>query len=151
MNNSGMKKLFFISVISILFVSLSIVFMPFASEQKFYNFMLPVYIVGGTFWGFILIGYGSLLILNHLRKKKLKALDVKTDEKNRPGIFCVWTNLPAKIFDTLTVISLVGIIIALIKFPTETQMIFVLIAIFFFSVNMHGLFNGKNYIFLKGE
>ncbi|WP_345812587.1 hypothetical protein [Acetivibrio clariflavus] len=151
MNNSGMKKLFFISVISILFVSLSIVFMPFASEQKFYNFMFPVYIVGGTFWGFILIGYGSLLILNHLRKKKLKALDTKTDLKRRPGLFCVWTNLPAKIFDTLTVISLVGIIIALIKFPTETQIIFILIAVFFFSVNMHGLFNGKNYRFIKGE
>jgi len=59
--------------------------------------------------------------------------------------------LPAKIFDTLTVISLVGIIIALMKFPTETRMIFVLIAVFFFSVNMHGLFNGKNYRFIKGD
>ena len=146
-----MKKLFFISVFSILCVSLSIAFMPFASEQKFNNFMVPVYVVGGIFWGFIFISYGSLLILNHARKKHLKAYDSTTDTKRRPGIFCIWTNLPAKVFDTLMIISLLGGIFTLMKFPTETQLIFILIAVFFFSVNMHGLFNGKNYRFIKEE
>lgn len=151
MEKSGMKGLFFVSVISILCVSLSIVFMPYASEQKFNNFMMPVYIVGGTFWGFIFIGYGSLLLLNHLRKRRLRSSVPNIIIKRPPGIFCVWTNLPAKIFDTLTVISLVGSIVVMIKFPTATRLIFVLLAVFFFSVNMHGLFNGKNYSYIKED
>lgn len=151
MKSSGMRKLLFASIFAFSCVSGSIAFMPYASEQKYNNFMLPVYIVGGVFWLSIIFGYGSLLVLNHKRNKNLKAFGINSYRKQRPGFLCAWSNLPAKIFDTLTVISLLGFIVTVLKFKDATQLIFGLMAVLFFSANMHGLFNGKNYKYIKAE
>ncbi len=149
MKDSKKKILFYISVIGLLFVSVTIGFMPFASQQKENDFMIPVYITGGFFWLFTMIGYGSFLILNHKRKINYKTCGDNANLNKRLGIFCVWSNLPAKIFDILTGVSVVVLIIALLKDTTATQRIFSILAVFFFSLNMHGLFNGANYNYIK--
>jgi len=142
-----MIRLFIISIIALFAVSVCIAFMPFASLKKQNDVFLPIYIVGGAFWISILLGYGSILSLNHKRKKYLKFLE--SSGTNRPGILCFWTNMPAQIFDLLTIISLLALIITLIKNQSSTQLIFGLMAIFFFSINMHSLFNGANYKYIK--
>lgn len=143
------KVLLIISVIALFLVSVSITLMPFASMQKEKSYTMPLYIVGGGFWLCLIIGYSSLLVLNRRRKKQCGDTGEKSEDRRRIGLFHMCSNRPAKVFDILAAVSFIALILVFIINSFETQLIFSLMALLFFSLNMHAIFNGSNYIFIK--
>jgi len=137
------KVPFIMSVISFFLSSATILFMPLGSFEPEGNNLLA-YVLAIAFWAFLLLGIVFILITDKKRRKHPLS--------GRPGgvIFLrFFKNKPAIIFDVLLIAGILSLIISLLiirTFPSWLTLAGTFITVF--SLEMHALFNGKNYEWL---
>lgn len=134
------KRLFISAVILLFMVALSILLMPYSSDRAINGDKTMMYILGGTFWACLLIGY-MIVILLHSGARKNK----KSTVKLRSGLFVFFRNPLAKIFDSLLILSIILFALSLWLLDTSSYIICLLLALSFFTGNMHCLFNSNMY------
>jgi len=137
------KAFFWLSVISFFISSATILFMPLGSFETDGNVVLA-YFLAAAFWVFFALGFLFILLLNWQRKRDI--LFARMD-----GIiyFRFFKNKISIAFDLLLIIGIITLALSLIIIPTlpaATTLIGTFITVF--SLEMHGLFNGKNYEWL---
>ena len=137
------KLLFILSAISFLVSSATILLMPYGSFEPDGNILLA-YILAGLFWLFLILGFVFLLVLNNRRKK-----DILNARIDGIGLFRFFRNKPAIVFDLLLFAGIVTLIVSLLvlrTLPSEITLAGTFTTVF--SLEMHSLFNGKNYAWL---
>lgn len=139
------RRCFWSSVVLLLLMSASILFMPLVSDVGETNGGAFV-ITGVAFWGFAIAGYAMLIVANIECKRFLKNREKLSDKiKQRPGIAVFFANIPAVIADVTAIVSL--LVFMIINFTEQKYgyISYLLLFILIFSLNMHCLFNGRIY------
>lgn len=139
----------YVSIASFLLLSISFLLMPIDSTADHIKFIsiLP----GIMFWGFLALGVATQIILTHMRKKWISKNKRDITQGNRVGIISFMKNIPATIADVAFVLSVVGLVIALIATDSTGYVCYIFMAMSVFSFSMHCIFNGKNYFFIKNK
>lgn len=152
MKNLGKDKLLFlIACICMAMVSITILFMPVASERATDDNAISLYFSGIAFWIFILGGYSLIAIINVRRKRSITRDVIKggTQKQHLPGVIRFFTNPWAMIFDILFILSLVAFIYYQLTTYIDGMLSYVLLAFMLFSFHMHCMLNGKNFNFIQ--
>lgn len=152
------RRLFISAILALFIVMISILLMPLSSMLASDGKKMIVFIVGGMFWIFLIVGYALLIIL-YRRTKKLQNRTVKKakvnkksiKDRDKTGIFSFFANIYAKIFDGLMITSFALLIISCIVLDSSNYGICILLALFFFSANMHCLFNSRMFFYLNSK
>lgn len=149
MKSNTIKKDIFLLKFSVAFMflfSITFLFMPFASDY-FTNTGNRVFliIVGLLFWITLFVAYFSFFILNTRRKKYVKKN--KITEKKLPGICSFFSNKKAIIVDILMMICIV--IFVILSNITTNFVIYIFLSMSVFTVQLHSIINGKNYLYIK--
>ena len=141
-----MKKLFWLSAISFFISSATILFMPLGSFEPDGNSQLA-YSLAGVFWLFLIMGLAFTFPVGRRRKKD-------KGRRNLYGFtfFRFFSNKPTLFFDAMLIIGIIALVVSL--FIIRTLPGWLTLAGTFatvFALEMHGLFNGKNYEWLYGR
>ena len=129
------------SIISFLLSSMTIWFMPLASQDGISTLS---YVLAMLFWLFFIVGFLFLRPISRRRKN-----DRKYKRKSRFALIRFFSNRPAQIFDALMIAGLITVILSLIIHTIPDWITFPAVFVFVFSLEMHGIFNGKNYEYMK--
>lgn len=136
------KKLFCLSIVSFLFSSITIWLMPLTSFER-EGTKVFAYLLAVAFWVFLILGF----VFQHLigRRRKRDDTFIKQDRTTLLGFFSNW---PSRIFDSLLIAGAAALFFtflfpALPGWVTQTA-IFMTV----FSLEMHGVFGGRNYAYL---
>ncbi|MDR1064792.1 MAG: hypothetical protein LBL25_00285 [Oscillospiraceae bacterium] len=141
MNRDKLKIEFWGAVLCMLLMSLSFLFMPYASDRSLEGSALPLRISGVWFWASLIAGYGLFLFADRGRKR----LTVKRKNK-RPGILRVFSNKWARAADIACAVSVCCFTVSALTDPRGyAEYIFLSTAVF--TVQMHGVLNGENFSF----
>lgn len=137
--------LFWLAVVFLLLMSVTILFMPMASKAGENNRQVLM-LTGTAFWGSAIIGYMMLIFANAKRKRFLKN-EVGTDSKMNclPGIITFFANVPATIADVVAILSLILTVVINFTNLRYDYISYVLLFLLILSLNMHCLFNGRIY------
>lgn len=139
------KKFFWISFACEVIFSATFLWMPFIRENKFGQM-----ITGITFWLFLICGYVFIVIANYFRKSyDLKMKQEGLSTKQRIGLLNFFSNLPAKIFDTVLIVVLLLVFIISFTGLKDTYLPYPLLSLLLLSINAHCMFNGRVYIFIN--
>lgn len=107
-------------------------------------------LVGGTFWFPLLLGYILIFFANLERKAFIRArLDGDISMQRRMGIVTFFSNIPAVIADTALLAGCTALIIIYFCGAESRYITYIILEIISFSLNMHGLFNGRIYRITK--
>ncbi len=140
------KKMKFAFIGSLSLMSLSIAFMPIASEYRG-DSMLPTILTGTAFWVGLI---GTVLIaiwINRRRKKSTRFNELYPNAKQL-GVVRFFQNKPATVVDIAMFAALLGLIIT--KLTVDRIIIpFVFLALFVFLFGMHCMLNGVCYKYLN--
>ena len=120
--------------------------MPYVSFDSAENSYLA-YILAGAFWLFFISGFLCLIPVSAHRK-----WDKKIKKKKGVAFFRFFRNKPAVIFDVLMISGIITLILSVLIIRTAPG--WVTLAGTFttvLSLEMHGLFNGRNYEYLYGS
>ncbi len=144
----NIKNMFWSSVLLLFLMSSTILMMPIASETINDNRIFSV-IIGIVFWISGLFGY----ILVFLARKKTNIFlmnnpNYQDISNKKRGALTFCSDVSATVVDILAISSLLLLICLIINNNTN-YIVYILISIFIFSLNMHFLFNGKIYIITK--
>lgn len=140
------KQLVWVSIICLFLMSASILFMPLATNYASQTSNISFMIVGGVFWVSLIVGYSLLIRANVLRRWFIRnRTNAETRMSCRMGIISFFSNVPATIADTVMITSF--IVISVISFTAlkDKYIIYVLLFLLTFSLNMHGVLNGRIY------
>lgn len=143
------QKLFRTSVVFLFLMSASILIMPFSVEAKTKGLL---YANGLMFWVSCVIGYCVLIAANRKRKSYIKhSPKGKTLKEGKVGFFAFFSNLPALVADITMIVSfLLFVVISFTEWKYE-YISYVVLFVFVFSLNLHGLFNGRIYKIVKNK
>lgn len=140
------KQLVWISVICLLITSASILFMPLANIKATQTNNISLIVVGGLFWVSLVVGYVLLVRANVLRRWFIQnRTNFETRMNSRIGILTFFSNVPATIADTVLITSLVVITVIFFTALKDKYIVYILLSLLTFSLNMHGVFNGRIY------
>ncbi|MDR1328010.1 MAG: hypothetical protein LBK23_00200 [Oscillospiraceae bacterium] len=150
MNRDKLKIAFWGSVLCMLLMSLSFLFMPYASDRALEGDALPLRISGVWFWASLIAGYGLFLFADRGRKrltvKRKKNKRPESASGKRPGMLRVFSNRWARAADIACAVSVCCFIVSALTDPRGyAEYIFLSAAVF--AVQMHGVLNGKNFSF----
>lgn len=149
-----MKRQFWGSAVLLFINALTFLFMPSAAETLESGLGRDnVITVGIMFWISILTGYGLLAAANHNRKEFAARYlngDLQMGQP-RPGILTFFSNTPALIADAVMIAAAVLFLIQLLQGMTAKFITYLILAILSFSVNMHGMFNGRIFKATKNQ
>lgn len=102
------------------------------------------------FWMCLILYTVSLMLSSKERQKIEKSkFRVKKLKKNHIGVIKFFQNKEAVIFDVLLFISTALIIVSIITKTEFEWLIAISLFLWFISFNLHCLFNGKNYMYIK--
>ena len=137
---------FYICITSLLVLSASVALMPvgFGLKEKT---MVLFYVSGAAFWAGLIGVIVSAISLNSARKTD-PVFRTQYRGPKRFGLISFFSNVPAIVFDGLTLLSAVGIIVAFLA-KGSVQLQLIAIASFAFSFGMHCILNGVNYIYVN--
>ena len=141
-----MKKLFWFSAASFFISSATILFMPLGSFEPDGNNQLA-YSLAGVFWLFFVMGIAFMFPIGRQRRKDTSSRYFRGFSR-----FRFFSNKPALFFDAMLIAGIITLIVSL--FIVRTLPGWVTLAGTFvtvFAIEMHGLFNGKNYEWLYGR
>ncbi len=138
--NRREKALLWASVMSFLLMSATFLLMPLEEETVY---------TGILFWVTFLIGIGTQIALDVLRKKffKKNRVNYRKNQKKFCGAFTFFSNLPAKIADIALPLSAVGLGLSLWLTRSMGYVCYVFLSLTVFALTMHCVFNGRNYFF----
>lgn len=136
---------FWLAVVFLLLMSVTILFMPMASKAGEDNRQVLL-LMGTVFWGSAIIGHMMLIFANAKRKRFLKN-EVGVDSKMNclPGIITFFANVPATIADVVAILSLILTVVINFTNLKYDYISYVLLFLLILSLNMHCLFNGRIY------
>ncbi len=142
---SEMKRnqFFFLSSISFLLMSSTLLVMPFADAWE-----SGLRIVGAAFWFFLMIGFLFNFLSDRAQKAYQQQLPEKTEKTGgRPGLFTFFSNIPAAICDVVLFIGIFTAVFTGLFRPAlmTTYAAYVLLFFIALSFCMHCLFNGRKY------
>lgn len=149
MKTANAKNLFYTSVISIGLSALSLSFIPFGSFAGSDFQRIIAYIIGIVFWLGIIVGYCLFIIVARTRKKSKKQKLLPKTENIRIGVLSFFKTFPGMIADIVCAISVVALIITVVFGNSSTWIVYVLVSVLIFSIQMHGIFNGINFVYIK--
>jgi len=137
------KKWLYFSVVSFFVSSATIWLMPMGSFEQESKKPLA-YTLAVVFWLGLILGFVFLIQIGKQRKKKIKYGDTK-------GLmfFRFFRNKFATAFDVLLFTGILIIALSFIFRALPDILMTGGIFLFVFSLEMHGVFNGKNYEFLQ--
>ena len=138
------KKWFRLSVVSFFISSFTILFMPYGSFETDSGTLLA-YFLAIVFWLFFILGFIFLIPVSKRRKS-----DKRYRRRSSFALLRFFSNRPAGVFDILLILGAATLIISL--FFIRTLPGWVTLAATFttvLSLEMHGLFNGRNYEYLN--
>lgn len=156
----AIKTLFWTSVVFLLLNSATFLFMPIAAEfTGSGSIQWGSAIVGIVFWVSIVLGYAFLITANRYRRDFVRdRLDGDLTMGCRIGIITFFSTIPGTIADTLIIAALIAFLVTYLSGNINGYYSYVLLAILSFSLNMHGIFNGRiykatkyKYILRRGE
>lgn len=131
--------LFYFSVLSLVFMSSTILIMPIVDNTV-------RILLGAAFWIFTVIGYALLVVANFERRWFINnKMDGNVRMDCLPGIATFFDNIPATIADTVMIISFIGFVICMITKLKYEYISYIVLFLLLLSINMHCLFNGRVY------
>lgn len=146
-----MKKdiLLFRMSIVMLFVSSFAILLSFVGDYNgsFLNIIFAL-LTGILFWIGLILGYVFLAVVNSHRKRfeKKNGIDGNT---NKVGAVTFFRNKPAILFDILFIVSLISTLIFMFVPFLDKGIALILLSVCLFSLHMHCILNGKNYLYYK--
>ena len=139
------KRLFWFAIAFIAVASGTFLLMPLVTEATQNRRMLTM-AIGIAFWLSSIAGYALLIAANIKRRWFINHKvdgDVKMD--CLPGIISFFQNIPGTVFDVIMFVSLVMfLIIAFTKWRYD-YISYILLSLFYLSLNLHSMFNGRIY------
>lgn len=140
-----LKIWFVLSLVFVLVQSVCLLVIPILEIDNVLNAIFAV-----LFWVCLILYIASVMLSSNERKKIEKSkFRVKKLKKNHIGILKFFQNKEAVIFDVLLFISTALIIVSVIMKTEFEWLIAVGLFLWFVSFNLHCLFNGKNYTYIK--
>lgn len=131
--------LFYFSVLSLVFMSSTILIMPIVDNTV-------RILLGAAFWIFTVIGYALLIVANFERRWFINnKMDGNVRMDCLPGIATFFDNIPATIADTVMIISFIIFVICMITKLKYEYISYIVLFLLLLSINMHCLFNGRVY------
>ncbi len=134
------RLFFWLSVLFLTLMSGTFLIMQYAVDK---GGELMIVFVGIAFYVFLIAGYVLVAVANHMRKKIKTEKSRRKTNNDRMGVITFFANIPAKIFDVIMVVALIGFVIINFTSHKDDYITFVLLSILVLSVNMHSLFNGR--------
>lgn len=136
-----------ISIAGFAILSVSFLLMPVESHAVISK------IAGLMFWLGLVIGIMfQILLARHkkigMTKNRIQRL---ANQRIKPGIFSLFKNPMAIVFDLLMAIGLVGLISSMILTKGMGYICYMFISITVFSFSMHCIFNGRIYIYISNK
>ena len=132
---------FLIAIISFFVSSATALLLPFALFEGAEQQRSIAYSLGAVFWVGLIIGIFSMLLIDKNRKKKR--------QRNSLPFIRFFRNKEALVFDSMFIISIVGVVILLFTRGVNQWLSSTIIFMFLFSLEMHCIFNGENYQYIK--
>lgn len=144
---STIKGLFWTSVVFLLLHAATFLFMPMAAElSQNESIHWGLMIVGLVFWISIGLGYALLIMANLYRRDFVcNRLDGDFTMSCRMGIISFFSTIPGAIADGIFIATLIVFLIVFLRGNINGYLTYVLLAVLSFSLNMHGVFNGRIY------
>lgn len=141
-----------ISIISFLLLSLSFMLMPIESEDSFEGLSKFSLVAGIMFWISLVAGIVTQIVLVHRRKKWYVANRVKRGQfQQKIGIISFFRNAYAIMADIVAILSLIGLIIAMVATHGTGYICYILVSVFVFAFCMHCILNGKVYYYVINQ
>ena len=133
----------FIRISELCFVmsSSSFLFIPTSNFNGSYTQQITAYLVGILFWGGLLSGIVSLIILDFKRRK------TKFRKSCCPGMLRFFRNKKAKICDFCMIASVLAFIISEKQLGLYHTLSLVLLTVTVLSIYFHSILNGNNYAY----
>ena len=141
------RLLFAFNILFLVILSVSVSIMPYNSKT---DGVTDMKILTGVMFWLGLIGtvfFASLI--NYFRSKD-KLFNKAAEKYNKLGLTHFFQNLPAKIFDSLLIIALIGFILSFV-FNFTLSVKFIFISAIIFSFGMHCMLNGINFVYVMNK
>lgn len=137
------------SIIGFFITSFSFLVMPMDGYLKFVTSNIITIVSGALFWFGLILGFVSLIVLSSRMKKWCVTHHIDPGKNNikKIGLINFFKSKTASVFDILTIISLIAMIIFFIV-DQYSIINYALCAVFTFSLAMHSILNGKLYTFV---
>jgi hypothetical protein len=126
-------------------MSLSFIFMPYASDRARDGKELALRLSGAWFWTTLLAGY-ALFVFADRGRKKLSEKRKGDRPKERPGIARVFSNSWARAADIVCAVSILGFLGVMLISP-QSRAAYILLFAAVFTAQMHCVLNGENFRF----
>lgn len=139
------KRLFWLAIIFIILASSAFLFMPLtiASNE---NTRITTVAIGSAFWSLSVIGYALLISADIQRKWLIKNRGNGNAKMDcLPGLVTFFSNIPATVFDVIMFTSLIALIIIAFTKWRYDYISYILLFLFYLSLNLHSIFNGRIY------
>lgn len=139
------RRLFWLAIIFIILASASFLIMPPAVETIQSN-RKPVIVIGATFWLSSITSYVLLIAANAERRWFIShRVDGNLRMDCFPGAISFFTNVPGTVFDVIMFTSLIALIVIAFTKWRYDYISYILLSLFYLSLNLHSMFNGRIY------
>lgn len=133
-------------IVSLVFLSLSLIFMPIVSELKS-STKIPMLANGALFWLSLIFTVCAAIRINSSRQK-CADFNEKYKKLKKLGLVHFFQNKQAIVIDVIMFFSLTASVLSQI-YVWKLIIQFLFVSIFVFSFGMHCMLNGINYIYIK--
>ena len=139
------KRLFWLAIAFIAIASGTFLLMPLVTEATQNRRMLTM-AIGIAFWLSSIAGY-ALLIAANIERRWFINHKVDGDVKMNclPGVISFFQNIPGTVFDVIMFMSLVMLLIIAFTKWRYNYISYILLSLFYLSLNLHSMFNGRIY------
>jgi len=128
--------------------SFVLVLIPFADFYGTTRQQTTGYIIGLVFWLSMIVAYILFWFTNKFRKKQMAKTKMPL-VKQKPGLILFFRNIYGKIADIVCAVSFCGTVAAILLTEKEPGWyVYLIIAVFIFSLQMHGMLNGENFRYI---
>lgn len=133
-----------LSIFFFLMFAVSFLLMPLGSETPTENISAYTMVAGLVFWISIIMGIVTQCVLAHRRRSWYVIHRIrKVRATQKVGLISFFKNSYAIVADVVTILSLIGLVIAMIATQGTGYVCYVLVSLFVFSFSMHCILNGK--------
>ena len=133
-----------LSIFFFLMLSISFLLMSLGSETPTESISAYTMVAGLMFWISIIMGIVTQCVLAHRRRSWYVIYRIrKVRATQKIGFVSFFKNSYATVADAVTILSLIGLVIAMIATQGTGYICYVLVSLFVFSFSMHCILNGK--------
>lgn len=142
-----------VSIVAFLVFSISFLLMPVEAEPMEQGTNVYTIVAGLMFWIGLVVGILMQVILSVLRRNWFSRNRVRLPLTNQPklGLISFFKNKTAVVFDVMLIISIVGLVIAMLVTDAVGYSCYVFMTLTCFSFCSHCIFNGKIYYFIENK